>query len=76
MGPLSVEPTTREVIASQLLTELNDKGKVAILATKENLDDLIAAFEDSIGHGPVKDEVRLQWIEDLRSLRTVCDDSL
>lgn len=42
--PNKVELVSHEVIENQLLNFLNDKSKVAILATEEDLDVLIAAL--------------------------------
>ncbi|MDA8106194.1 MAG: hypothetical protein M0Z71_12555 [Nitrospiraceae bacterium] len=42
--PCSVESVNRQVIENQLLTALDDKSKVAILASEEDLDTLIAAL--------------------------------
>ena len=43
-APCSVEMTNRQVIENQLLASLDDKSKVAILASEEDLDTLIAAL--------------------------------
>jgi len=45
---LRVIRSTRTVMERKLLTALNDNLKVAILATKEDLDILILALGDSI----------------------------
>ena len=45
---LLVIPSTRTVMERKLLTALDGKLKVAILATKEDLDLLISALGDSI----------------------------
>lgn len=42
--PIDVIKTSRRVIENQLLESLSDKSKVAILATEEDLDTLIAAL--------------------------------
>ena len=42
--PCSVESVNRQVIENQLLTSLCDKSRVAILATEEDLEILIAAL--------------------------------
>lgn len=43
-APCSVERTSRSVIEHKLLTALDDKDKVAILATKQDLKDIIFAL--------------------------------
>lgn len=43
-GPCQVIGTNRAVIQNRLLAALDDKEKVAILATKEDLELLMAAF--------------------------------
>jgi len=40
----SVERTTRNVIERKLLSAMNDETKVAIIATKQDLEDMIAAL--------------------------------
>lgn len=42
--PCLVERTHRSVIEHKLLTALDDESKVAILATKQDLEDMIAAL--------------------------------
>lgn len=44
-GDLKIVPSNREVIDNQLLTALDDKSKVAILASEEDLDVLITALK-------------------------------
>lgn len=45
-APCSVEFTGRQVIERKLLAALDDESKVAILATQQDLEDLIAALDD------------------------------
>ena len=47
--PGSVESVNRQVIENQLLTALDDKSKVAILATEEDLTMLIICLGFSTG---------------------------
>jgi hypothetical protein len=42
--PYAVELTSRQVIERKLLTALEDGNSVAILATKQDLEDMIAAL--------------------------------
>jgi len=42
--PYAVELTSRKVIEHKLLTALEDGQSVAILATKQDLEDMIAAL--------------------------------
>lgn len=42
--PCSVERTTKQVIEHKLLAALDDETKVAILASKQDLEDMIAAL--------------------------------
>lgn len=42
--PNKVELVSHSVIERQLLVELSDKSKVAILATEDDLDTMIAAL--------------------------------
>lgn len=43
-GPNKVELTSRQVIEHKLLTALEDGGTVAILASEQDLQDMIAAL--------------------------------
>lgn len=43
-NPCSVERTTKQVIEHKLLAALDDETKVAILASKQDLEDMIAAL--------------------------------
>lgn len=43
--PNKVELVSHSVIERQLLVELSDKSKVAILATEDDLDTMIAALK-------------------------------
>lgn len=45
-APCSVELTSRQVIEHKLLAALDDESKVALLLTKQDLEDLIAALLD------------------------------
>jgi hypothetical protein len=60
---LRVIRATRTVVERKLLTALDDNSKVAILATKKDLDLLISALGDSIQ----KDAQR--YAADLKKLR-------
>jgi hypothetical protein len=44
MSKCTVELTSRSVIERKLLAAINDESKVAILATKQDLEDMIAAL--------------------------------
>jgi len=44
-APCSVELTKREVIERKLLTALEDDNTVAILASKQDLDVMVAALD-------------------------------
>jgi hypothetical protein len=46
--PCSVERTARNVIEHKLLTALDDESKVAILATKQDLEDMIFGLCQSL----------------------------
>ncbi len=52
--PLEIVPTDRQVICQQLLAALDDTSKVAILATKEDLDILIQATKNGGLPGTMK----------------------
>lgn len=43
--PCEIRPASREVIERVLLTAIEDESLVAILATKQNLDDMATALE-------------------------------
>ena len=58
-APCSVESVNRQVIENQLLAALDDKSKVAILATEDDLKLLIAAL-------------RPMWANS--AAREMCDD--
>jgi hypothetical protein len=60
---LRVIQTTRTVMERKLLTTLREGSKVAILATKEDLDLMISALGDSIQ----KDAQ--EYAADLKNLR-------
>ena len=61
----AVVSSARAVIESQLLTELNDKSKVAILLTKVDLDFWLSVLECA----PADYSQRCDWIADLSQLR-------
>ena len=78
----SVVPTPREVISDQLLVALDDKSKVAILASESDLDLLEMALDrrfsfddiDRNAHGAMKhinhwNELRLTFLRDVQQLR-------
>lgn len=45
-NPNKIERTSRTVIEKKLLTALDEENKVAILATKQDLEDMICALMD------------------------------
>lgn len=61
--PIKVQHTSRVVIQDQLLAALDDKTKVAILATRQDVDLMIDALQDYRGDGGS------QLLKDLRYLR-------
>lgn len=66
----SVVPTSRSVLEHKLLSALDDSSKVAILATKEDLDLFIHALEDFRVQGfPSFRERATTFANDLRQLR-------
>ena len=65
VGRNSVVPSSRVVIENQLLAAMDDKTKVAILATKDDLDFLLSVLEC----GPSDYSTRCDWIADLSQLR-------
>jgi hypothetical protein len=71
-NPLTVESTSRQVIERKLLAALDDKGKVAILATQADLDDIVFVFDLALSNVPIEPErgKRLaEYVEDIRRLR-------
>lgn len=70
--PCSVERTSRSVIEKKLLAALDDGDKVAILASKQDLEDMIAAlcgYELAEQHGKV-----LSWESYRRRCKSLSDD--
>ena len=68
----SVERTPRSVIEKKLLAALDDGDKVAILASKQDLEDMIAAlcgYELAEWHGKV-----LSWEAYRKRCRSLSDD--
>lgn len=59
-----VIPTPREVIGQQLLAALDDKSKVAILATEEDLEMLVQAMQRF-----AENDKESRMLEDLRRLQ-------
>lgn len=49
--PLLIEKTSRTVIENKLLTALEDKGTVAILASEQDLKDIIDCLREQTPHG-------------------------
>ena len=69
---LTIEHTPRQVIEKKLLAALDDHGKVAILATQSDLDDLVFVFDLALSNVPIEPErgKRLsEYVEDIRRLR-------
>jgi len=66
---LTGERAPREVIADQLLTALDDKGKVAILADREMLDFLISAAHNCDITDPELRKYRDELVQDMKKLR-------
>lgn len=66
---MEVVPTRREVIANQLLSALDDRTKVAILADEEDLNLLIRALDELRVYDSKLNRKRVQYVEDLRLLR-------
>ena len=64
-----VEYNHRKVIEDQLLTALDDKRKVAILATAEDLDLLILALDEVRYHAKDLEQKRKRYLDDLKMLR-------
>lgn len=68
MNLILVSSVRREVIEDQLLVTLEDKSKVAIIATETDLDMLISGLQSIVtdtGDGPKRDA----YLADLRTLR-------
>lgn len=63
-----VEYSKREVISDQVLTALDDKSKVAILCTQEDLDLLIQALYSMHLLGPANRK-RNRYLDDLKLLQ-------
>lgn len=61
-GPVSFELASRQVIQDRLLAALDDKSKVAVLLTKEDLQILIRAL------APIDRQPERQFCQDLQSL--------
>lgn len=64
-----IVPTKREVIENRLLTALDDKTKVAILLTEEDLDSLIAYLFLANTNRMVMQSKCSDWIKDLNELK-------
>lgn len=67
--PNKVEQVSREVIERQLLTALNDKSQVAILATEEDLDLLIAALRPAAPLEPYSSDKAQEFCMGLQQLK-------
>lgn len=66
---MKVEHTSRSVIENKLLVALmNDDSKIAILATKQDLDMFIAAFILA-AHDRMRPPGLLEMLEDLQKLK-------
>lgn len=65
---LKVVPTKREVIQNRVLIELNDRGKVAILATEEDLMMIIRSLDKWVCSTVEENRKRTQFTADLRQL--------
>lgn len=59
-APCSVERTTRDVIEHKLLAALDDENKVAILATRDDLETMILGLR-----GVVAESGRRSYAQDL-----------
>lgn len=57
-APCSVESTSRQVIEKKLLLALGDESTVAILATKQDLEDMVLALESYDWNGERKARCR------------------
>ena len=62
--PCSVENAIRQVIEKKLLAALDDADRVAILASKQDLDDLIWAIHRSLAQADW-DKVRMERMYEL-----------
>jgi hypothetical protein len=65
----TVEKTSRQVIENQLLSSLEDKSKVALLCTREDLDILISAVRLSSGNPKALSAKWQEFAADLIELR-------
>jgi hypothetical protein len=81
--PCSIERTSRSVIERKLLTALDDETRVAILATKQDLEDMIAAlYGYEIADVKLKNKNNpddytgavISWENHLRRRRELADD--
>ena len=63
-APCSVENVSLKVIEKKLLAALDESDKVAILASKQNLDDLIWAMHRSLAQADW-DKVRMERMYEL-----------
>lgn len=71
MAACTVVPTTRSVLEHKLLVALDDSSKVAILATKEDLDLFIRALEEFKVQGFLRYQERaMTFAKDLQQLRS------
>lgn len=68
-APCSVEPTSRQVIEGKLLAALDDKSKVAILATEADLNMLIDALLPIIAEQGIHSKA-YEYRRDLMQLKT------
>ena len=64
--PTKLQPVPRQVIGDQLLAALDDKSKVAIIASSDDLDLLISVLR----FYPVRTKAVKQLQADLEMLRT------
>jgi hypothetical protein len=49
-NPLTIEHTQKQVIENKLLAALDNEGKVAILASEQDLKDFMFAFDFTAGN--------------------------
>jgi hypothetical protein len=64
MKPCKIESVKRQIIESQLLTSLEDKSCVAILATEDDLNLFIEALTSLWSHSKAK-----EMLADLKQLK-------
>lgn len=68
VSEMDTVPMKREVIGDQLLTALNDKSKVTILANKEDLQLLMMGLNNLTLIDSKLNKKRVQYAKDLKQL--------